>query len=182
MLSAFSTTLRTHQIRLHLDFIGHPISNDPNYGGILWHNNPDGRVECEKAQKALDSLVGASADVTSGEDKAQKIPDEKAGDGHQSSANLVTTDVPATSEEVQHLRQSQRANEEPLDAFIRRTCVWCARNKNRSHQDRSVLEFLVRSQGLFLHALQYSIATTADDSKTFSFRTDSPSWAELGEK
>ncbi len=28
-------TGRTHQIRLHLQYMGHPISNDPNYGGAL---------------------------------------------------------------------------------------------------------------------------------------------------
>lgn len=30
---------RTHQLRLHLQFLGHPIANDPCYGGTLHYGN-----------------------------------------------------------------------------------------------------------------------------------------------
>jgi 23S rRNA pseudouridine1911/1915/1917 synthase len=35
-------TGRTHQIRVHLDAIGHPVAGDPVYGGALARRGPDG--------------------------------------------------------------------------------------------------------------------------------------------
>ncbi len=35
-------TGRTHQIRVHLDAIGHPVAGDPLYGGALARRGPDG--------------------------------------------------------------------------------------------------------------------------------------------
>jgi hypothetical protein len=34
---------RTHQLRLHLQFLGNPIANDPCYGGQLFYGDPDRR-------------------------------------------------------------------------------------------------------------------------------------------
>ena len=37
----YPITGRTHQIRVHLKFIGHPIANDDNYGGIIYNDCGD---------------------------------------------------------------------------------------------------------------------------------------------
>jgi 23S rRNA pseudouridine1911/1915/1917 synthase len=42
---------RTHQIRVHMKHIGHPIVGDPVYSGPQWRGIPDKRI-----QKALASM------------------------------------------------------------------------------------------------------------------------------
>ena len=42
LLSCRPLTGRTHQIRVHLSHIGHPIIGDPEYGGNRSKRNPEG--------------------------------------------------------------------------------------------------------------------------------------------
>jgi hypothetical protein len=160
-------TGRTHQIRLALQHMGHPIANDPNYGGNMWFGSPQGEKVCGKAQEFLNAM-----DTASKEDMIRiNAVEEDEGTKQES---LVTTDVPATSGEVQRMADTCRQEEEPFDDYVRRTCVWCARSGG-CEQDRSLLEFHVRSSGIWLHALQYTIRVEGGE-KT-SFRTDLPKWS-----
>jgi len=40
VIKAYPKTGRTHQIRIHLNYLGYPIANDPWYGGIIYNDFP----------------------------------------------------------------------------------------------------------------------------------------------
>jgi len=169
-------TGRTHQIRIHLQHLGHCIANDPNYGGDMWFANPRGRAACRAAQAILDSIEQEQKSIGDSSDQSD-------GASSKPSSGLVTSDVPMTDTEFDQLSQMQRSNGEPMEQFIRRSCVWCARNRS-GRQDRAILEFLVRSPGIWLHALQYSVRAGGIDGKQrTTFRTpDLPEWCAPTER
>ena len=153
MLSCFR---RTHQIRLHLQYLGHPIANDPNYGGDMFFGDDHGTKRCQRAKEELNNLDRESTNNCS-----------------EQPENAISTDIPATETEVENAGMHERKKDESLLEFIKRSCVWCARNKG---EDRSVLEFLVRSQGIWLHAYQYHMM--GPDGKV-CFKTDLPLWSSF---
>ena len=145
---------RTHQIRLHLQYLGHPIGNDPNYGGEMHFGDPLAKEMCEKAQEIIKTYNSNSSNPSR-------------------SVDITTTDTPASEKEIIKVGvgvHKQKENESLLQ-FITRTCVWCNRNKG---EDRTVLEFLIRSQGIWLHALQYQMEGPEG---TICYRTDFPEWS-----
>lgn len=156
-------TGRTHQIRLHAKHVGHPIANDPNYGGNIWYGNEEGRGICAQAR----AVLGARDDAIDDGDSCESEMNDK---------NI--SDVPATVEEV-NLADSSRREDEPLGDYIKRVCVWCGRLGDRSVVEHSMLEFLIRSRGIWLHALQYCIEDDEKEGpdKYLTFRTDLPPWA-----
>jgi len=176
-------TGRTHQIRTQLQFLGHPIANDPNYGGDMWYHNPVGQDLSLKAQEILNHQN--TDDDTNDNEKMSNgfapITTEagRCDDGDVVEQGLSTTDTPATSHEVEQaiMAQPDRSNQESLHEFLQRTCVWCARNK-AGRDDRAILEFLIRSDGIWLHALQYTVQVTGREPVTF--RTKPPSWSMIG--
>jgi hypothetical protein len=162
---------RTHQIRLHLQQLGHPIANDPNYGGedIFFHN-PEGECTRRQAQSALNAAATAKqvhqdADGLNHDAASKESQFEQQGEVKY----LRTCDHPATQREVDRVVETKRGDDESWNDYIRRTCVWCQRDSD------TTLELLVRSPGVWLHAFQYSIVTGEDDS--ISFRTQLPDWS-----
>mmetsp|Transcript_142 Transcript_142/g.169 ORF Transcript_142/g.169 Transcript_142/m.169 type:complete len:560 (-) Transcript_142:319-1998(-) len=183
-------TGRTHQLRLHLQYLNHPIANDPNYGGDIWYKNPTGRECCNIAQTRLSVLSlndEVSVIVT---DKKSSAVDDIVSKNRVAITTKVTTkttaiDVPATEMEVQEgVSTSVQEKEESIHEFIARTCVWCARSRAVSSEDRAILEFVIRSPGIWLHALQYSFELTdpsndSDEVVNSCFRTNLPVWHDF---
>ena len=104
-------------------------------------------------------------------------------------ASTSAIDVPATETEIQEqICKTAREKEESIHDFIERTCVWCARCRSVPSADRAVLEFVIRSPGIWLHALQYSfpVESSSNDGGESgeqdiikSFRADLPEWHEF---
>jgi 23S rRNA-/tRNA-specific pseudouridylate synthase len=171
-------TGRTHQLRLHLQHLGHPIANDPNYGGDMFYCNENGKEASKRAQDKLNVIID-----TQDTDSSSKT--EKSNDR----ATMTTaTDVPATESEIQQgVLKPKQGPEESIHEFIRRTCVWCARCNAVCGGDRAILEFMIRSPGIWLHALQYSFSSAdlvseedAQQGETLkSFRAPLPSWHSM---
>jgi len=142
-------TGRTHQIRLHLRYLGHSIANDPNYGGDIWYGNKDGEIACQEAQMLLNALNNTTSDTS-------------------------ITDVPATEEEMETLGSLHQEEGESLANFVQKTCVWCARTRGGG-VDRAMLEFLVRSRGIWLHAIKYTLID--ERGMKITYRTPAPEWS-----
>ena len=153
-------TGRMHQIRLHCQYLNHPIVNDVNYGGELFFGDPAASLASQKAKEKINKI----------DNSVNRPGDTKSADAPQ----------PASEREVADVAETTRTNGETLLDFIQKTCVWCARSKG---EDREVLEFLARSRGIYLHALQYSLKIDDDDGRgdrNLSYRTALPEWAESG--
>jgi hypothetical protein len=148
------STGRTHQIRLHLQHLGHAIANDPCYGGELWYGNEKGKAACDEAAAKLVELNGAACVKKEGE-------------------VATISDTPATEEEIAMLANVARDKDEPLEEFIKKTCVWCARSGGKD-KDRTMLEILVRSRGIWLHALRYKMSDSKGNE--LNHATEVPSW------
>ena len=160
-------TGRTHQVRLHLQFLGHPIANDPNYGGEMWYGDLQGKEAFRRAKTQLSVLNNANTELvgkTIGTTNGDELP-------------ATSSDTPATQAELIALAHVTRSDDEPLHDFIQRSCVWCARSRGeRDGSLRTTLEFLCRSRGIFLHALAYYMID--EDGCRFQYRTsETPSWA-----
>lgn len=152
-------TGRTHQIRLHLQSCGHPIANDPNYGGDRFFGDPTGKAIMEKAENVLrdmDQRVGRRVHDCSGQ-------------------HISASGDPSTCEEIKKACSYPREEGETVEDFVRRSCVWCSRQCG--DQDRSKLELLVRSSGIWLHALRYSRKSLTRG--VISFTSPIPHWAKF---
>lgn len=183
-------TGRTHQLRLHLQYLDHPIANDPNYGGDIWYKNLTGQECCNIAQTRL-SVLSSNDEVcviVTGQ-KSSNVDEtcskNRAAITTKSTTKTTAIDVPATEMEVQEgVTTSVQEKEESIHEFIARTCVWCARSRAVRSEDRAVLEFVIRSPGIWLHALQYSFELTdpsndGDEIVNSCFRTNLPAWHEF---
>ena len=181
LIVAKPVTGRTHQIRLHLQQLGHPIANDHCYGGEMWFGDDAGKKAYNTSREWLDRL-----DRGSGTGAACKLAPD----------NSTNADTPATEAELYHAAANrQQTDGETMLDFIASTCVWCQRcrgvddmnsssviskeENDRAIFQRTLMEYLVRSQGIFLHALQYNLKTAkeGEGEEMLRYRTKLPPWA-----
>lgn len=202
----YKILLYLFSVRLHAQALGHPIANDHCYGGELWCGDEQGKEACRKSRDWLDRLDRGDIDIGRSDYGTATAREESNGTSGARIApeNSTISDVPATEAEIYHAAANRsRADGESILEFIEKTCVWCARcrgvaeighwdkchgevdeEKLRQEQQsavfrRTLMEYLVRSQGIWLHALQYSLKTMDEQGreKTLRYRTRLPFWA-----
>jgi 23S rRNA-/tRNA-specific pseudouridylate synthase len=185
---------RTHQIRLHLLFLGHPIANDPCYGGELHYGDKD---------RGIPEVVPLP--------QSSLPPRDPACDALEVASALTTSDS----------YTAPRGAGEALEAFVVRTCRFChvgrATGRARPAQppaqppaqrlaaDDAAADDAAavgakgassdgapatRSEGerhcggIWLHALKYerrgNRAEAQAEGGDWSFQTLPPSWAQEG--
>lgn len=186
LVLAKPVTGRTHQIRLHLQKLGHPIANDHCYGGQLWFGDEAGKEVCKKSRDWLDRLDRREGRLADN--------DEESVVQSVTPKDSTNADTPATEAEIYHAAADRPREEgESIFDFIEKTCVWCARCRGVDRLDdlkskddndsavfrRTLMEYFVRSQGIWLHALQYGMTTHDENGRSITVhRTDLPSWAK----
>lgn len=184
LVLAKPVTGRTHQIRLHLQKLGHPIANDNCYGGQLWFGDEEAQQVCHESREWLNLLDRGNGTISDGGDVKVRVAPE----------NSNNADTPATDAEIYHAAADRpREDGESILDFIEKTCVWCARcrgvdgcidgsvSKPQNESAvfrRTLMEYLVRSRGIWLHAFQYSLKTQDETgrNKFLQYRTGLPSW------
>lgn len=134
-------TGRTHQIRLHCQLVGHPIANDPCYGGELFYRDTRKQAECQAAQQLM---------LECGMVPLSRVL-------HVSST-AVTSEVGENVAVVHGNEQTSevltKAPEETDAAFLVRSCRYCA--ALRTHPLLRNIEVSLHCDGIWLHAWQYS--------------------------
>lgn len=142
-------TGRTHQLRVHLQYLGHPIANDPLYANKkVWgddHTQCTSRSDAEISERLLSLNKSELADF------GKFVPtDPNPKDEYVSSE---------TKEEAQARREKRLG-----ELLTGEVCEQC---QAPLYSDPTPAEL-----GLFLHALKY----WADD-KTWAYETEAPEWA-----
>lgn len=155
---------RTHQLRLHLQFLGTPIANDPCYGGELFYG--------ERAKRS--AAIGAVRKMRRlGLTPLSRVPhfDQTEADGEDESKEEETggggeEGALAAREED----DSPQAEGESLPAFLARTCQYCRLGGGDSGAE---LERLMHCDGIWLHAQRYR-----HGAGEWSFEAPVPAWAK----
>jgi len=149
-------TGRTHQLRLHLQFLDNPIANDPCYGGEIFFGNQSKK---KQAVELLTEMYKAGVIPLT---KVPHINDPALVELHKHAASRINNHKSAT--EINDFN-CQKKDESDND-FLVRTCKYCS-------DDKSIeLENILHCDGIWLHALKYS----GDD---WSFSTEFPDWAKF---
>lgn len=158
-------TGRTHQLRLHLQFLGVPIANDPCYGGELFYGEPLKRAAAKDALRRMARLglvplskvphfdtaddASAAIDGASGGNDASAVtdPSEEAGKGDSGAT------IQLEGETTEH--------------FLSRTCKYCraltpghvhsSTNSLSSDDSSHNLERLLHCDGIWLHSQRYRL-------------------------
>lgn len=148
-------TGRTHQLRLHLEFVGNPIANDPCYGGEIFYGDSDKRI------KAVDTLQLLQQQGLKPMTKVPHFslrPNELA---RIAESKAVSSEAQSN---IGELVDDPQGADESDAAFLGRTCRYC-----KGHLCGDVERWL-HCDGIWLHALRYC-------GNNWAFETTLPDWA-----
>lgn len=174
-------TGRTHQIRLHSQLAGHPIANDPCYGGELFFHDPEKQAQCRAAQTLLEACGIAPLSRVLHQPTTSATATTTAAVTDTATATTTTTTATWT------LPPIERQSGESDDALLERSCRYCA--ALRQFPQLRDVEVHLHCDGIWLHAWQYaktrplsslspSSADGDDDSDEFwAFEAPPPAWA-----
>ncbi|KAJ3231260.1 RNA pseudouridylate synthase domain containing protein 2 [Chytriomyces hyalinus] len=165
-------TGRTHQIRVHLQFLGYPIANDPIYCNTdLWGpdlgkggvKDPQQVMEKIKNAKFLSDLGDGVVDLPSVVPAVEKVTAQQISDASEEtigSKTAATADILNINETtLDSGSSSQPADAHPADAF---PCAECAITRP---------DPLPSHLRIFLHSWKYS-------GQGWAYETKMPDWAE----
>ena len=157
-------TGRTHQLRLHLQFVGNPIANDPCYGGEIFYGEPDKRAKAVHAlqlfqQQGLKPMTKVPHFILH-PDELAKIAGQITPAGVEDEETQKHDDVHVESIAI----DTPQGPDESDAAFLGRTCRYC---KGKLCGD---VERWLHCDGIWLHALRYR-------GKKWAFETALPEWA-----
>ena len=165
LLECQPITGRTHQIRLHVQFLGNPIANDPCYGGDLFFGDLHRRTDAIEMFKNL---------LRNGVLPLNKVPHLNDPEIDRIKDALIkgTLEKPNNADDnidiMTNDNKEMQRTDETDDDYIIRTCRYCKDVKTTLELERMNL---LHCDGIWLHAFKY-------EGKTFSFQTKFPLWAQ----